>query len=211
MRKEEQKRILLVGTCRSGSTSIAKCFLQRNDTHVLSQVIKEGVEKHGNPDHAAFFEFSSDRPIIFDKEVFGWRTNQLCTFKVLPDPRRFGLQNLVLLFLFRDPVRVWNGWVKRKWDLDINLFFAAYEHLYTTFLSARILFGDRTCGVVLFDKMHMDPTTQLQRMCRIAEIQYDEKMLEWQVPWGKRRGGNTGNPDIDSHPTFVVESRPLNC
>lgn len=27
-------------------------------------------------------------------------------------------------------------------------------------------------------------------------------MLNWGIPWGNRRGGNTGNPDIDGYYTF---------
>lgn len=111
----DKNRILLVGTCRSGSTAIGKCFLQREDTHVLSQVVKEGVERCGNPDYAAFFKCQTDKSIIFNKEVFGWKTYELCTFKLLPNFTELPLAGLVVFFLFRDPVAVWNGWVKRGW------------------------------------------------------------------------------------------------
>lgn len=198
-----KKRILLVGICNSGSTAIGKCFLQRDDTHVLSQVIKEGVERDGVPNHAAFFRCQTDKPIIFNKEVFGWKTHELCTFKVLPDSTEFSLAGLIAFFLFRNPVAVWNGWVKRGWGLDINLFFGAYEHLYIIFLSALDLFGKNACSVVVFDKMHINQAEELKIMCKFADIKYKKKMLDWQIAWGKRRGGNTGNPDIDMYITFT--------
>lgn len=135
--------------------------------------------------------------------MFGWKTRELCTFKVLPDTAEFSVAGLAILFLFRNPVAVWNGWVKRGWDLDINLFFAAYEHLHATLISTLELLGKEACGVVIFDRMHTNPAGELERMCRITNIQYDAKMLDWQVAWGNRRGGNTGNPDIDEHPTFA--------
>lgn len=199
------KRILLVGICRSGSTAISKCFLQREDTHVLSQVIKEGIERGEDPDYKAFFSCQTDKPIIFNKEVFGWKTYELCTFKLLPSVTEFSLTGLIMLFLFRNPVAVWNGWVKRGWDLDINLFFAAYEHLYNTFLSTSGLLGKNACKIVVFDKMHLNPAEELKMMCEFATIQYKDKMLDWQIAWGKRRGGNTGNPNIDTYATFTKD------
>src|SRR3989338_4511685 len=201
----DKKRILLIGTCSSGSTALGRCFLQRSDTHVLSQVIKDGVERNGDPNYSAFFKCQTTKPVIFNNEVFGWRTRELCTFRVLPDPVKFLPTNVVMIFLFRNPVAVWNGWVKRGWDLDIDLFFAAYEHLYAIFVSVSELPQKSACGITIFDRMRINPAEELQKICNLADIQYEQEMLDWQVAWGKRRGGNTGNPDIDRHSTFAKD------
>lgn len=64
---------------------------------------------------------------------------------------------------------------------DINLFFAAYEHLYITFLSTIDLLGKNACKIVMFDKISINPAEELKMMCEFADIQYKEKMLDWQV------------------------------
>lgn len=200
MSRDPEKRILLIGTCSSGSTAISKCFLQRPDTEVLSQIMKTAVEKGLSPDHDAFYNARTEKNVLFNKEVFGWKNLMLSTFSVIPDPK-ININNLVAIILFRNPVYVWNGRKKRGWDLSLDLFFAAYEHLYETMNKFRDLAPTRI-RVVIFDKMSENPEKQLREICDFSSIPFNPQMLNWEMPWGNRRGGNTGNPDIDKYCTF---------
>ena len=100
------KRIMLAGTCASGTTALAKCFLQRPDTLVFSQVLKSYVERGEEIDYDAFYgRRGYSHGLLFDKETFGYRNAELCEFQVFEDSHLSDPDNF-FIFLFRNPVGV---------------------------------------------------------------------------------------------------------
>jgi len=195
------KRILLVGTCASGTTALAKCFLQRSDTFVLSQVLKTFAENGEPVNLDVFYRNEYPYPVLFNKETLGHRNLSLCEFPLFEDGHLQDPENY-FLFIFRHPVDVWHSWRKRGWDKDREYLIRAYEHLYRSYGYAHQT-GQATA--INFSKLGEGIEEHLRGICNFCEIEYQEEMIVWDKKWGNRRGGNTGNPDIDTYPTFSEE------
>lgn len=195
------KRILLVGLVNSGTTAIAKCFLQRRDTDVLSQVLKTSVEREGHIDFKEFYNYLCDKNVLFNKETLGSESISRCTFPLFQDIHLLDEANY-FFFIFRHPVAIWESWMKRGLETNQEYLVAAYKHLFDSFLYVR---DSAQAEKILFAEMANGVQPILSGMCDFCGIDFDETMLTWTKQWGNRRGGIRGNPDIDSYSTFSKE------
>lgn len=196
---QQLKRILLVGLVNSGTTPIAKCFLQREDTVILSQVLKTSVEQTGRVILGEFYEHECIKSLLFNKETLGTESIARCTFPLFRADYLVDRAN-VFFFIFRHPVAIWHSWMNRRLETNRDHLVIAYNHLYSSYLNARS--SSHQVKKLLFADMARGIKPLLTEMCDFCGVEFEDCMLIWNRKWGARRGGIRGNPDIDSYSTF---------
>jgi hypothetical protein len=113
---------------------------------VVHQPVKAGARysPDATPDYDIFDETARakhtlDPPSaparLFVKETVG-HTGPDCSYEIFPDAQC--AREMIVTFLFRDPIAGWNSWRKYGFGgCDLSQFETAYRHLYDTFQRVR--------------------------------------------------------------------------
>ena len=180
-------KVVLLGTASGGTTAFSKCLLQHDDIEVQSEIIK----KSNDDSFGNFYTANSNSKVLYTKEPLGPSMRQ-ASFPIFPENLP---TNLKTIFMFRDPVSVWNSWTKREWTRGIDALFYSYERLFD--LQKQLKHKQIPTWSFCFENFLGDPESYLKFFCNFVEIDYSEKMLAWEKTWGQR-SGSYGNPGIDT-------------
>lgn len=200
---------MLVSPCRSGSSPLLQALSQSPDLRCLYQNIKSAMRETGKPDYDIFYKDFGDGRVTIDKETIGHRNQQECELVVFPSDDAIRATRPV--FLFRDPVEVWNAWFRAGWG-DIDLFNIAFQNVIDTYHLARSV-TDRV-QVVFYDQFE-DGTKEamLRKICEHWSIVYKQAMVEWQSVFGRNSsveyGRHTQEYIDEGRHDALVKSRTL--
>lgn len=150
-----------ISPCRSGSTMLLRAFSQHTDATCSYQAIKGALRTDGAECHSIIDITNVDTPFLINKETLGPHNLEEAMYRVFRN--RSDVELTWPIFLFRDPVRTWNGWVKQGW-LDFDVFQLAYVECYKWYLYAKAIRTDVLC--VTYEQLTADTESTLSLMCR---------------------------------------------
>lgn len=138
-------------------------------------------DAHFQPDSSIFTQTARHKVIIeaaskgkeflICKEELGNIKGE-CLYKLFPTPTA---QEMVRpIFLFRDPVRVFDSWKKVGWT-DIKSLIDCYSNMFGMLDDA---------SPVLYERLICEPHREVMRICALWEIPFSESMLSFDKPFG---------------------------
>ena len=162
-----------VSPCRSGSTMLLRAFSQHPDVACIYQSVKSTLRQPGRLKHGIVNGHSDVDSYLVNKETLGPHTIAEATYEVFRDDVDVRLTRPI--FLFRDPVRTWNGWKKQGWN-DFDVFELAYLSCYKWFIFARSSLSSTLC--VTYEQLTSSPRLTTSRMLKYWGIP-DRDLLQW--------------------------------
>lgn len=178
---------IIVCPCRSGSMALLNCLAQHPEVEAHSQAVKKQLRQSGSEDYTLFYQ-EPGASLVVDKETLGPHTPTEATLQVFPDDN--AIANARPLFVFRDPVYTWNGWVGQGW-LRRDLFELAYISAFQKFLHCLAL-APSAVLCLTYEAMTRRPHQALTTLCAHWGVPYHPDMLHWRTnlePTGRIHGG----------------------
>ena len=212
-------RILMISPANGGSTAVSRAFLQHPQIQVISSVMMIGRMLG----YLRFYGVGGTRPFLFNKETLGpWQ--YYIHFRVFPQ----STEKISLIFLYRDPVSVWNSWNNRGWVQDTeditNLIdvFRKIDAYKRQAAQQSIPFSVHT-----FEHFTRRPNRSIKGILEDNNISFNTELIDdmvnvWKIKWGTRLGGRYdsaiykrvglgyANPTIDNSHHLRVSARPDN-
>jgi hypothetical protein len=197
---------LLAAPCRSGSTALLYCLAQHPEVLAYYQTVKSGLRAGRGADHRLFTLRASTPPdrFIVDKETLGPHTPAEASLRLFPSEEAVAVARPV--FLFRDPVRTWNGWASQGW-LRFDLFELAYASAFQAYLHARAVAGPAVRGLT-YEHLIREPLPALTALCEHWGLTYHPRMLDWDqslAARGQIHGGKDFVRSLDEGSFAVVQ------
>ncbi|KAL9593884.1 MAG: hypothetical protein Q9219_007335 [cf. Caloplaca sp. 3 TL-2023] len=188
---EELKIRILAAVPRSGSTLFMRIFREAPQCAVTSRLILMGnhslTEKFA-PDYSIYSNPSalkvyreakaSGKSILISKEELGhecWKGE--CDYAIFPD--RPSASRSKPVFLFRDPLRVFDSWKAVGWN-DLGSLIIAYQTLYRTWCMLKSYAIAIAC-----EELIGRPRQIVERLCRHWGVEFSDDLLVFQHPFGE--------------------------
>ena len=181
---------LLITPARGGSGAFLRAFENNPHVHGVHQPIKSGLRETGivdysiyQPDHPIYLQYPSK--FIVAKETIG-PLNEECTFNPFPDD--VAIVESKPLFMFRDPLQTYNSWKsfcsqEEEYKIALNFLTISYQHTYNLFKNAVQVSSNVSC--ITLEKLGNNPRKMFANICQRWGIPYDDKMLQWSLPFGQ--------------------------
>ena len=152
---------------------LLRAFSQHAEIKCIYQAVKTTLRKPGLVSHGIVNGHPEVNSYLVNKETLGHCSIIESTYQIFRDEVDVRLTKPI--FLFRDPVRTWNGWKKQGWD-NFDYFELAYLSCYKWFLFARSFLSDTLC--ITYEQLTDDPRCTTSRMLDYWGIP-DQDLLDW--------------------------------
>jgi len=178
--------ILIIGTCRSGTTALLYALQRGDGVTGHYQPIKDDVRGLGSFEMP---DLSNDFVLI--KETLGWETEQVCTYDpFIPKyiPKEIETRSI---FILRDPRYTWESNVIAvdKSDQqykkifgnrpDLRLFIKTYEQVMNL-LKREMHKNPENVSCVIYDSLTGENVKKVFKiLCERTGLTYTDKMLAW--------------------------------
>ena len=173
---------------RSGSTLLMRAFREAEGYAITSRLVlmTNGSHHMFRPDYCIFDKLKEHQVYqqalqegfhtLITKEELGHEKDKgECTYPILPGTDTYDMVKPI--FLFRDPIQVFDSWKNVGWD-DIESLTSCYKNLYKMSLAP-----DNAMSII-YEKVVPNPRPTLQNMCSFWSINFDENMLHFKRPLG---------------------------
>lgn len=201
----------LVACPRSGSTLLMRIFAESPVCAVTSRLLlmgKAGLEKSFSPDysilenpydHETFRRaLQSGKKFLICKEELGNDSRKgECLYNICPSPSTYAMARPI--FLFRDPIRVFDSWKKVGWTDAQSLI-----DCYTNMFQMLSLAPAPAVSCLVYERLIQQPRTQIERICARWGIPFLESMLKFDHPFGSAFVYSS-----DSEKEIYCERKPL--
>lgn len=152
---------------------LLRAFSQHADATCSYQAIKGALRSDGVESHSIIDITNVNTPFLINKETLGPHNLEEAMYRVFRN--RDDVEHTWPIFLFRDPVRTWNGWLKQRW-LDYDVFQLAYVECFKWYLYARAIRTDVLC--VTYEQLTESTADTLALMCRYWGLE-SQDLTNW--------------------------------
>lgn len=130
-------------------------------------------------DHSTFVSASeSGKRFLICKEELGNDSRRgECLYNVCPNPSAYSMTRPI--FLFRDPIRVFDSWKKVGWT-DAQSLVDCYTNMFQMLLRAPL----HAVSCLVYERLIQEPKTEIERVCARWGIPFSESMLTFTSPFG---------------------------
>ena len=220
----DPKLRILAAIPLSDSTLCMRIFLEAPECAVTSRLVlmgNYGSEGAFCPDYTIFHNpeslavyqeaKASRKSILISKEELGhecWKGE--CDYRIFPDEA--SIERTLPVFLFRDPLRVFDSWKAVGWS-DVGSLLIAYRNLYNTWLACK-----QAAIAITYEELIAHPDQTVKRLCRHWGVNFSHNLLFFQHPFGgflfsserERRIYSVDNPlglfdTVQSNQTIVAD------
>lgn len=181
----------LVACPRSGSTLLMRIFAESPVCAVTSRLLlmgKAGSEEGFSPDysilenpfhHKTFMSaLKSGKQFLICKEELGNDSRKgECLYNICPTPSAYAMARPI--FLFRDPVRVFDSWKNVGWT-DAQSLIDCYTNMFHMLSRA----PPHAVSCLVYERLIQQPKTEIERICARWGIPFSESMLKFDHPFG---------------------------
>ena len=181
----------LVACPRSGSTLLMRIFAESPVCAVTSRLLlmgKAGSKEDFSPDysilenpshHITFISaLKSGKRFLVCKEELGNDSRKgECLYNVCPNPSTYAMARPI--FLFRDPIRVFDSWKSVGWT-DAQSLIDCYTNLFHMLSRA----PSQTVSCLVYERLIQNPKTEIERICARWGIPFSKSMLKFDHPFG---------------------------
>ena len=188
---DEPQIRFFVACPRSGSTLLMRIFAESPLCAVTSRLLLMGKadskEEGFSPDysilenpsnHSTFLSaLQSGKQFLICKEELGNdRRKGECLYNVCPTPA-YAMTRPI--FLFRDPIRVFDSWKSVGWA-DAQSLIDCYINMFQMLSRAPL----RAVSCLVYERLIQNPKTEIERICARWGIPFSESMLKFDHPFG---------------------------
>ncbi len=174
---------------RNLSTALMRSFENRNDTKVIDEPFYAYYLKKTELDHPMRNEIINNYPISQQK-ILSIITSKPKNYKIfyqkhmthhiIKNTRLDWLDKGYNCFLLRHPAKVINSYIKKNSLKNINdIGFKKQYEIFNKIKKNKIKYT-----VINADTIIKDPNKSIKKLCKILQIKFTKKMLNW--PKGKR-------------------------
>ena len=174
---------------RNLSTALMRSFENRNDTKVIDEPFYAYYLKKTELDHPMRNEIINNYPISQQK-ILNIITSKPKNYKIfyqkhmthhiIKNTRLDWLDKGYNCFLLRHPAKVINSYIKKNSLKNINdIGFKKQYEIFNKIKKNKIKYT-----VINADTIIKDPNKSIKKLCKILQIKFTKKMLNW--PKGKR-------------------------
>lgn len=181
----------LVACPRSGSTLLMRIFAESPVCAVTSRLLlmgKAGSREGFSPDysilenpshHNTFISaFKSGKQFLICKEELGNDSRKgECLYNVCPSPSAYTMVRPI--FLFRDPIRVFDSWKSVGWT-DAQSLIDCYTNMFHMLSRA----PSHAVSSLVYERLIQNPKIEIERICLRWGIPFSESMLKFNHPFG---------------------------
>ncbi|MBI9047716.1 MAG: hypothetical protein JEZ06_24745 [Anaerolineaceae bacterium] len=194
---------LIISPVRSGSTALLHCFVNnRFVDQTFYQPVKTGLRLEGKGDYKLFYR--NDGRVVVAKETMGPYFPNECNLDIFPNGDKE--QAIIVtrpVFLFRDPLAIYTSAKMRGWcdrsrpnnGFDVDKLSLVYRAVWNMYLYAVLAFerAQDCLGplCVTYNQIAENPEKILKTVCRYWGIEFDYRMLKWEIPFTEA----VGNPE----------------
>lgn len=133
-----------------------------------------------NPSHHSTFinALKSGKQFLICKEELGNDSRKgECLYNVCPTPSAYAMARPI--FLFRDPIRVFDSWKSVGWT-DAQSLIDCYANMFHMLSRA----PSHAVSCLVYERLIQQPKAEIERICARWGIPFSESMLKFNQPFG---------------------------
>lgn len=115
--------------------------------------------------------------LVCKEEPGNERAEGECLYDVCPNPAAYAMARPI--FLFRDPIRVFDSWKSVGWT-DLQSFIYGYVNMFDMLSRA----PSTAVSCLVYERLIQNPKTEVERVCAWWGIPFSEDMLKFTHPFG---------------------------
>ncbi|KAI1290986.1 HAD-like domain-containing protein [Xylaria venustula] len=187
--KNPQTRFF-VACPRSGSTLLMRIFAESPECAVTSCWRITDDATGGTPSRSEYLRLrnmnihetvrsasnSGKNTLICKDEPYNVKKKGECFYQLLSNEPEYAATRLI--FLIRDPIRVFDSWKKLGWA-DLQSFIDCFDDLFARLKQADTSFN----SYLLYEQLTQQPRREIERICSIWDIPFSEGLLEFSLPF----------------------------
>lgn len=174
--QDPQVRVF-VACPRSGSALLMRIFAESAVCVVTTSPDSSILEDPANHSVLITARNTAKRFVICKEELRGESLNGDCLRDIFPGPSAHDTVRLV--FLIRDPVRVFDSWKKVGWT-DVQRLIDCFTNMSRTLHQA----PPQAVSCLLYERLVQDPHKEIERICAWWGVPFSETMLHFKQPFG---------------------------